>query len=110
MQTAVTSRTGARSGSLRADRFRVLDVLVLIGLLAATALGWSWPWGVLFICWSVPALRHGETLLLRPLHRAERPVMFWIVTLLWVAFGVLTILADAAPSALDSLYLGPGES
>ena len=110
MKTAVASRTGGRSGSRPTDRFRTFDVLALIALLAATALGWSWPWGVLFIWWSVPALRHGETLLVRPLSRAERPVMFWIVTLLWVAFGVLTILADAAPSALDSLYLGPGES
>ena len=110
MRTAVTPRTGGRSGSSPTDRFPALDVLVLIGLLAATALGWSWPWGVLFIYWSVPALRHGETLLLRPLSRTERPVIFWIVTLLWVVFGVVTILADAAPSVLGNLYVGAGES
>ncbi len=82
----------------------LINTLVLAGLLLATWMNWSWPWGALFIYWMIPAIRFGEAHLLGPVPRDEQPVLFWTVTALWVLFGAMTIMVDAAPDALAKLY------
>ena len=79
---------------------RLVNSLVLTGLCVATWMNWSWPWGVLFIYWAIPAIRFGEAHLIGPVTRDEQPVLFWFVTALWVLFGVAFILTDAAPDAM----------
>ena len=83
---------------------RTVNVVVLAGLLFATWMNWSWPWGVLFISWTIPSIRYGEAYLIGPVPRDEQPVVFWTVTGLWVFFGVLAVMVDAAPDALGRFY------
>lgn len=83
---------------------RWLTALVLVGLLVALYLDWSWPWGVLFIYWAVPAVWTGEAHLIGTIPRETSPVLFWLVTILWVLLGVLMILVDAAPSVVADVY------
>ncbi len=40
-----------------------------------------------------------------PIVRAEQPLTFWVVTLLWVALGVMTVMIDLTPQTLEDLYL-----
>ena len=44
----------------------LVNTLVLAGLLLATWMNWSWPWGALFIYWTIPAIRFGEGPSARP--------------------------------------------
>lgn len=81
---------------------RLVNSLVLAALLVATWMNWSWPWGALFIYWAVPAIHFGEAHLIGPVPRDEQPVLFWAVTALWVLFGILFILTDAAPETFGA--------
>lgn len=81
---------------------RLVNSLALAGLFVATWMNWSWPWGVLFIYWAIPAIRFGEAHLIGPVTRDEQPVLFWSVTALWVLFGAAFILTDAAPDAMGA--------
>ena len=83
---------------------RWLTALVLVGLLVALYLNWSWPWGLLFIYWAVPSIWTGEAHLIGAIRRVEAPFLFWMVTVLWVVLGVLMILVDAAPSVVSDIY------
>lgn len=74
-----------------------LNALILAALLLALYMNWSWPWGLLFVYWAVPSILSGEAHLIGPIARAHAPILFWLVTTLWVALGALMILADAAP-------------
>lgn len=80
-----------------------LTVLALMSLLLALYLNWSWPWGLLFIYWTIPSLWSGETRLVGPLSRAASPILFWSVVALWLLLGVMMILADAAPALVKIL-------
>lgn len=83
---------------------RIVSYIVLIGLLFALYMNWSWPWGVIFIIWLVPSIRFGESFLVSRISRREDPFLFWIITLLWVLLGVLMILQDATPVFVNEIY------
>ncbi len=63
-------------------------------LLIATYLEWYWVWGVLFVYWAVPAVLSGEVFLVEPIMRSDHPILFWIITAMWLGFGIWTIVAD----------------
>lgn len=81
-----------------------ITALVLAALLFTLYMNWSWPWGVLFIYWALPAYLSGEAFLIGPISRRENPALFWIVSTLWVLLGVMMILVDVAPSILNDFY------
>ena len=74
-----------------------MTVLALVGLLVALYMNWSWPWGLLFIYWTVPSILTGQTQLIGPLSRETQPILFWVVIALWLSLGAMMILTDAAP-------------
>ncbi len=63
-------------------------------LLIATYLEWYWVWGLLFVYWAVPAVLSGEAFLVEPIMRSDHPILFWIITAMWLGFGIWTIVAD----------------
>ena len=69
-------------------------ILAIPVLLIATYLGWYWVWGALFVYWAVPAVLSGEVFLVEPILRSDQPILFWIITAMWLGFGVWTIVAD----------------
>jgi len=71
--------------------------LTLIGLpilLAATYAGYYSIWGVLFIFWGIKSTMSGEVYLLEPINRTQNPILFWAISVMWVGFGIMYILAD----------------
>ena len=80
-----------------------LSALALLGLSVALYFNLSWPWGVLFIYWAIPSILSGQAFLIGPIDRGQSPILFWIVTVLWVLLGLLMILADGAPSLVERL-------
>ena len=62
-----------------------------------------WIWGILFIFWAIPAFLTGETHLVGSVPRDTQPVVFWLVTVLWIVLGVLTILLDLAPETVEAV-------
>ena len=81
-------------------RHQGINALVLIGLISALFMNWTWPWGLLFLYWTLPACYSGETFLVGTLHRKDEPLLFWLVVVLWISLGLLMILLDAAPSLI----------
>ncbi len=64
------------------------SIVALGAIAAAVAFELYWIWGVLFILWAVNDLRSGTTHLLDQIPRSEMPVLYWIVVLMWLGFGV----------------------
>ena len=90
-----------RSGSGIAERpasraapFKWKTVLALAIIWVAVVLELNWVWGVLFIMWTVPALRTGQTFLVEPIMRSENRVLFWLIVGTWIVLSVFLILFD----------------
>lgn len=73
---------------------RLPTIIAIPILLIATYLQWYWVWGVLFVYWAVPAVLSGEAILVEPIARSSHPILFWMITAMWLGFGALTIVAD----------------
>ena len=86
----------ARYRASRALGSRPLTVIALAAAVAAIVLDWYWPWGLLFVYWTVPNIQRGEAFLIEPISRARNPVLFWAITGMWAAFGVWILYADLA--------------
>ena len=72
--------------------------LAMVGL--AIYFNLNWIWGLLFLFWVVPALFTGVTYLGEPIERKTSPVLFWIVTLLWLSTSAYMV----AEPFLDAPY------
>lgn len=77
-------------------RFKWMTVTALAILWVAVVFEVNWVWGVLFIMWTVPALSSGETYLVEPITRRDRPVLFWLLVGTWIVLSVLLIVWDVA--------------
>ena len=78
----------------RSTGFRPLTLVALVVLGIATYFDWYWVWGLLFIYWALPSVLHGEAFLIERITRADNPILFWLITGMWVFFGVWTTYAD----------------
>ena len=83
------------------DNLKDQKWLTLIGmpvLLVSSFSGIYFFWGVMFVFWGVVSLRSGEVFLLEPIERRQDPALFWIISAMWIGFGLMYILADFYPS------------
>ena len=74
-----------------------LTLLGLPVLLIATFNGVYSLWGLLMIYWGVVSIRSGEVYLLEPVERDRDPSLFWIISIMWIAFGAIYVAADFWP-------------
>jgi len=88
-------------------RYKLRAVAALVVLCVGTAMGWSWPWGVLFISMTLPTIRLGQTQLVETVTRTRNPVLFWSITATWLALSAALIGYDLlhviAPVAFASI-------
>lgn len=72
----------------------VILTLMALGAVWATVLIDSllWIWGVIFSAWALLGINSGETFLITRLRREDQPLLFWLVSLSWLAIGILWIL------------------
>ena len=68
--------------------------LALTVLWIAVLFEWNWVWGVLFLMWTLPALRTGQTYLVEPIARATSPRLFWAIVGSWIVLSLLLIALD----------------
>ena len=83
---------------------RILNILVLVLLLVATLLNWSWPWGVLLVYGTIPAYSTGRVLLVGDVERDKEPLLFGAILIFWVLGGLAMIVMD--PLVLALLGMG----
>lgn len=92
----MVSRIPARPELRRSLSPRATVALTLVALAAvwATVLVESllWVWGVIFSVWALIGILSGETFLVTRLRREDQPVLFWLVSLSWLAIGILWII------------------
>ena len=74
-----------------------LTVIALPVLLISTYYGFYAAWGLLFIFWGITSTLSGEVFLIEPVNRRSHPVLFWLISAMWIGFGVLYGLADIYP-------------
>ena len=83
-----------------AQRYKLRAIAALAVLYVTTLLGWSWPWGVLFLSITISTIQLGQTQLVDVVSRGENPVVFWMITGTW-------ILVSLALIGYDLLRWGP---
>lgn len=71
-----------------------LQWIVLTVLVLCTAFSIYWPWGLLFIFWSIQSWRTGQVFLIAPVTRQQEPVLFWCISALWLLFGLWELAYD----------------
>ncbi len=79
---------------------RILNYLVFVLLMASTALGYQFLWGVLFLFWTIPNFYSGHALLLSDVTRNDDPILFWAIQIAWVVLGALLIVSDFFPQVI----------
>ncbi len=86
-------RRGGRGAS---GRIRWFTLAALAIVVVAVLFDYQWIWGLLFLSWSAPSLVTGVVFLVEPVHRAENPRLFWIITILWLGLSLTLIGMDLA--------------
>jgi len=84
------------SGPVPPRPFPTRALLALIGLWAAVALSWSWPWGLLFLAATLQSIRTGVIDLIEPIPRETHPSMFWSVAGTWIVLSLALVGWDVA--------------
>lgn len=77
-----------------------LTLIALPVLLISTYFGYYAAWGALFVFWGVTSTVSGQVYLVEPINRQETPVLFWVISLMWLGFGLLYLLVDLFPYAM----------
>lgn len=79
-------------------RTKLPTVAALAVLLAATALGWYWVWGVFFLYWAIAGIVTRQTFVVQTVQRDENPALFWCICITWLALAALSIVGDVFPA------------
>lgn len=85
-----------RRGRGASGRIRWFTLAALAIVVVAVLFDYQWIWGLLFLIWSAPSLVTGVVFLVEPVHRAENPRLFWIITILWLGLSLTLIGMDLA--------------
>ena len=94
-----------------AERHKLRAIAAWFGLGVGTLLGWSWPWGLLFLAATIGGVRAGQTELVEPVRRDENPAVFWLVSGSWVLLSLALVGLDLYPwiaHAAGSFAAGSG--
>lgn len=92
--------TPVRQDSNIVGKLKQQKWLTLIGLpilLLTTFSGFYSVWGLLFMYWGVVSIMSGEVYLLEPIEREIDPTLFWIISVMWIGFGAMYVIADLYP-------------
>ena len=73
---------------------RILNYVTFAILMISTALGYQLFWGILFLFWTIPSFRSGNTFLLTYVTRRTDPFLFWVIQIAWVTLGLIMIAGD----------------
>lgn len=81
---------------MEASKRKPKTIAALVLVLVSSALGLYSVWGVIFIAWVVASGQNGTTHLVEEIHRADNPLLFWLIAAMWGLFGLSMIAYDVA--------------
>ena len=77
---------------------RALNYATLAALMVATALGYQFLWGFLFLYWTILNFHSGHAFLLSEVTRDDDPILFWLIQIAWVVLGLMLVALDFFPA------------
>jgi|GEM_PF-1366245 len=86
--------SSSTSANRPAGKTKWRTIVGLLLMYAAVGLNWKWIWGILCLYWVIPGIAMGVTYFIEPIERKENPVLFWIISITWVAFSVVMFFPD----------------
>jgi Mn2+/Fe2+ NRAMP family transporter len=75
-------------------------LLGVVILAAAILTASSWALGLLLLVWVVPDLFTGKTHFMEEVRREDRPVLFWLIVLTWIALSAYLLIGFVTRSGL----------
>jgi hypothetical protein len=70
------------------------NLLAVLVLAVAVYQNWWWPWGALFLYWTILAYLTGEVNLISAITRRDTPVLYWFVLTAWLVLSLYYIAYD----------------
>ncbi|MEM9122970.1 MAG: VOC family protein [Pseudomonadota bacterium] len=92
------TREGRANPGAKKPALKWKTLLGLALIYAAVVFEQNWVWGLLFLLWTVPALRSGETFFVEPINRRSNPWTYWALIITWIGLSALLIAVDLWPS------------
>ena len=71
-------------------KWRAIVGLVIVAVAVLTDA--NWVWGLLFLIWVVPDIRHGSTHFLEHVERRRNPVVYWLIIGTWLTLSIYLLL------------------
>ena len=72
------------------NKWRTIVGVALLYL--AFFLNWNWVWSLMIFYWMLPGLFTGTSYFVEAVSRKENPVVFWAMTLSWLAVAVYLLI------------------
>ncbi|RBW62752.1 hypothetical protein DS906_01795 [Ruegeria sp. A3M17] len=79
--------------------------IIFLCLLLATWFQIYAIWGLLFMWWAVSSFMTGQAFLIETIDSRDNPPLFYAITIMWFAFGLLYVVQDLA-WRLFGIYIG----
>lgn len=79
-------------------RLQIINYATFAVLMVSTFLGISTIWGLLFLYWVIPNFYSGHAFLISDIARDDDPVLFWLIQVTWVVFGIVLLVSDFVPA------------
>lgn len=72
-------------------------IVAMVLFWAAALSEYQWPWGIMFLAMSIPALISGESHFVQTVTKRDNPVLFYVVVWSFIITSVTMILIDVWP-------------
>ncbi len=69
------------------------SILAIIVVLGALILDVYLLFGILYIVWAILGLKSGHAFIIEDVKREDCPIIFWIITLIWLFSGIYVLIA-----------------
>jgi hypothetical protein len=85
-----STQPNVSSSSGKTVKWRAISGLGLI--LVAILLEQNWIWGVFFLLWLLPDLKHGITHFMERIERHNNPIIYWLIMGVWLSLSIYLLL------------------
>jgi len=84
--------TSQKNLDTRKTKWRAIFGLFIVTV--ATLSEFNWVWGLLFLFWVIPDIRHGSTHFLEHVERRKNPVVYWLIISVWVILSLYLLFEN----------------
>ena len=71
--------------------------LALIAVWIAIYFNWNWVWGIIFLFWVIPEIKHGVAHFIEEVERSRNPITYWLIISSWILLSLYLLITAISP-------------